>query len=54
MLYIPAGKDTALERERFLTELRQFFGAETEVTLEVTGSLCRQKSGKFQLVRKEE
>lgn len=54
VLYIPAGKDTALERERLLTELRQFFGAETEVTLEVTGFLCRQKSGKFQLVRKEE
>ncbi|SHO45691.1 phenylacetate--CoA ligase family protein [Anaerocolumna xylanovorans] len=54
VLCIPVGKDTVWERERILAALRQFFGPGTKITLEVTDSLCRQKSGKFQLIRKEE
>lgn len=54
VLCILTGEDRKNAGERILTETAAFFGRDTRVTLEITDSLPRQNSGKFQLILQEE
>ncbi len=58
VIAVPGGKETAEERaeafEELLLALREFFGREANITLEYRDSPYLLKSGKFQLVLKEE